>query len=78
METSNQPLLNERAAAAFLGFTVSALRNWRWRGGGTRFLKISAKAIRYQASDLQAWIDERLRTSTSDDGAGAAAEGSSR
>jgi hypothetical protein len=55
-------LMDEHAAAAFLGYTVRALRNWRLRGGGPQFVKVSAKSVRYQRQDLQAWIDARLRT----------------
>lgn len=60
-------LIDERAAAAFLGFTVRALQNWRVRGGGPRFVKVSARAIRYRRLDLIAWIKERTRNHTSDE-----------
>lgn len=53
-------LLNEHAAAAFLGYTIRALQNWRRRGGGPRYVKISEKSIRYQPRDLQAWIDLKV------------------
>jgi hypothetical protein len=53
-------LMNEHVAAAFLGYTVRALRNWRLRGGGPPYVKVSEKSIRYQRRDLQAWIDARL------------------
>jgi hypothetical protein len=61
-------LLNEHEAAAFLGYTTRALQNWRLRGGGPVFVKVSDRSIRYRHRDLVAWIEARLRTSTTDPG----------
>ena len=61
-------LLNEREAAAFLGYTIRALQNWRLRGGGPTYVKVSERSIRYRRRELMAWVEERLRTSTSDPG----------
>jgi len=52
-------LLNEAEAAEFLGYTQRALQNWRVRGGGPAYVKVSARSIRYQMSALLAWINER-------------------
>ena len=70
---SNDPdhldrLLNEKEAAGFLGYSVRALQNWRLRGGGPRFVKVSSRSIRYRRRDLLAWIEEHLRSSTSESG----------
>ena len=62
------PLLTEPQAAAYLNLTQRALQAWRCRGGGPRYVKISARAIRYRKSDLGLFVDERLRSSTSDVG----------
>ncbi len=59
-------LVDERQAATFLGYTVRALQNWRLRGGGPRFVKVSSRSIRYRRRDLLAWIEERLRSHTSE------------
>lgn len=59
-------LINEKEAAAFLGYTVRALQNWRLRGGGPKFIKVSARSIRYRRRDLYTWIEERTVSSTSD------------
>ncbi len=59
-------LIPEAKAADFLGFTVRCLQNWRYRGGGPTY--VATPRIRYRRSDLKAWADERLRTSTSDPG----------
>jgi len=66
-------LLNEREAAAFLGYTIRALQNWRLRGGGPTFVKVSGRSIRYRRRELMAWVEQRLRTSTADLGPDAAA-----
>ena len=62
------PLLTENQAAELLQLTPRALQAWRYQGRGPRYVKISARAIRYQLDDLQEWIAKRLRRSTSDPG----------
>ena len=62
------PLLTETEAAEYLSLTNRALQAWRCQGRGPRFVKISARAIRYRLSDLEAWVEDRLRRSTSDPG----------
>ena len=65
---SQLPLLTEGEAAAFLKLTTRALQAWRYQGRGPRYVKISARAVRYRPEDLKAWIETRLRSSTSDQG----------
>ena len=69
-----QETLDQRAttvspsdAAKRLGLTVGTLANLRYRGGGPAFIRVGNR-IRYRLSDLAAWLDKRVRTSTSDDG----------
>lgn len=59
-------LLSERDAAEFLGYTMRALQNWRTRGGGPVYVKISARSIRYRRCDLNAWIESKLAAHTSE------------
>lgn len=40
----------------------------RWDGTGPKFIKIGRKPL-YRGSDLNAWLDEQVRKSTSDKGA---------
>ena len=61
-------LLREEEVAEHLGFSARALQNWRLRGGGPVFVKVSARSVRYRRADLVAWVKARLRRSTSDDG----------
>lgn len=58
-------LIGENEAAIFLGYTVRALQNWRVRGGGPMFVKVSRRSIRYRRRDLIAWAEALLRSSTS-------------
>jgi hypothetical protein len=60
-------LLDETVAAHVLGLSVKTLRRWRWAGKGPAFRKIG-RAVRYSASDLEAFISSARRTSTSDAG----------
>jgi predicted DNA-binding transcriptional regulator AlpA len=59
-------LIDEREAARFLCYSVRALQNWRVRGGGPRFVKVSGRSVRYRRRDLIAWIEERTRNNTSE------------
>ena len=63
-------LLRPREAARLLAFSPRALEAWRTRGGGPRFVRVSARAVRYRRGDLVDWARERLRCSTSDRGVG--------
>lgn len=58
-------LVNEKEAASILCYSVRALQNWRHRGGGPRFVKVSSRSVRYRRADLMAWIDERTIAHTS-------------
>jgi len=65
-------LLNEREAAAFLGYSVRCLQNWRLRGGGPMYVK-AKRSVRYRGRDLLAWVEGNLRRTTSDPGPASAA-----
>lgn len=58
-------LMNEQEAAGFLGYSIRALQNWRVRGGGPKFIKVSSRSIRYRRRDLIAWYSTLIRSSTS-------------
>lgn len=59
-------LINEKEAAAYLGYSVRALQGWRVRGGGPRFVKVSGRSVRYRRMDLNAWAESKLVASTSE------------
>lgn len=58
-------LINETVAADYLGYSIRALQNWRVRGGGPSFIKVSARSIRYRRCDLMAWAEAKLVPHTS-------------
>ena len=64
--SQSSPLLTEKQTAERLGLTPRALQQWRQRGLGPRFVRISAACIRYRPEDLTAWVQSRLRSSTSE------------
>lgn len=57
-------LIGEMEAASYLGYTVRALQNWRVRGGGPRYIRVSRRSIRYRRRDLREWADGRLEEHT--------------
>ena len=65
-------LINEKAAAEYLGLTEHAVQSMRQRGDGPRFIRISSRCIRYTRTLLKAYADARMRSSTSDMGEAAA------
>jgi len=62
------PILTEKQAAEYAGFSVRTLQGWRVRGGGPQYSKIG-RSIRYRQCDLDAFIEANLTTSTSEAGA---------
>ena len=59
-------LVNENEAASFIGYTIRALQGWRVKGGGPKFIKVSARSIRYRRRDLIEWAEAYLKASTSE------------
>lgn len=66
--TTTNTLLTPRGAAAHLAVTERTLAQWRWKGFGPAFVKLSGRAVRYQLDALIAWVATQVRTSTSDAG----------
>jgi predicted DNA-binding transcriptional regulator AlpA len=62
---TKEQLMNETQAADILCYSVRALQNWRHCGGGPRFVKVSARSVRYRHSDLILWIESRTVSNTS-------------
>jgi predicted DNA-binding transcriptional regulator AlpA len=65
-QTNPNRLVTEHQAADMLCYSVRALQNWRHRGGGPRFVKVSARSVRYRIADLLDWIDARTVANTSE------------
>ena len=60
-----QQLLTESEAAEFLRLKPKTMARWRWAGTGPIYRKIGG-AVRYSATDLQAFVEASTRQSTSD------------
>lgn len=58
-------LLTTKQAARFLGVSTSFLERDRWAGAKIPFVRIGKRAVRYQLSDLEAFVSQRVRLSTS-------------
>jgi predicted DNA-binding transcriptional regulator AlpA len=58
-------LLTEEEAAEFLGYSKRALQNWRHRGDGPPYIRISERAVRYRRRDLIEWCEDLTMESTS-------------
>lgn len=63
-----QALLFTAEAALLLGLSPRTLEALRLRGGGPPFVAVTPKAVRYRPLDIENWIAERRRVSTSDSG----------
>jgi predicted DNA-binding transcriptional regulator AlpA len=63
--TTNLTPLDTAAAADFVGLSKSALEKLRCFGTGPKYLKLN-RAVRYRVSDLEAWLSERIVSSTSE------------
>lgn len=62
----DSPLVKEAEAARILDLSKRTLQKWRVEGHGPVYIRVSARAIRYRLVDLESWINERVRSSTSE------------
>lgn len=58
-------LYSEDMVVRHLTCKVKTLQAWRTRGGGPSFIKIG-RLVRYRGSDVKAWMERRVRNSTSE------------
>jgi excisionase family DNA binding protein len=59
-----QTMLDQREAARLLRLSERTLERLRGSGGGPRFVKCG-RSVRYRETDLEAWIAQRVVSSTS-------------
>lgn len=57
--------LNTPQAAVYVGLSPATLETMRTRGGGPPFSKLGARVV-YRRSDLDGWLEERRKRSTSE------------
>lgn len=62
-----EKLLNEKEVEKIFGIKRSCLQKWRCLGGGPNYIKIG-RSVRYRPSDIENFIHEHQRISTSDPG----------
>lgn len=61
----NEPAyLTSVELASLFGYSPSAITEWRRRGYGPRFLRISKQKVLYRRTDVEAWIEANTTTPT--------------
>lgn len=65
LQATSDSLLSPHGAATVLKLSVYTLADMRCKGTGPRFTKVG-RLVRYRMSDLQAWLDSRTFTNTSE------------
>jgi predicted DNA-binding transcriptional regulator AlpA len=53
-------------AAHYIALAESTLSKMRLTGDGPPFVKVGPRAVAYRRADLDAWLEARVRRSTSD------------
>lgn len=66
-EQRSRQILIARAAAAYLGLATQTLAKLRWAGTSPPFYKLG-RQVMYDRADLDSWLADRRRKSTSDTG----------
>lgn len=66
MASAIQRMTDVAGASTYTGSAASTLNKLRVRGGGPRFVKIGRRVL-YDYADLDSWLDEHRRNSTSDE-----------
>ncbi len=70
----NSNLLTTKQAARLLGVSEAFLERDRWAGARIPFIKIGARAVRYEQDALDDYIKKQRRRSTTDLGVGGAGQ----
>jgi hypothetical protein len=52
-------------AAEYTGISIHYLARLRTKGGGPRFIKVGRHLVLYDTRDLDRWLNDRKRDSTS-------------
>lgn len=59
-------LLNTKEAATYLGVSKAFLERDRWAGARIPFIRVGSRTVRYRRTDLEEYLDSRIRRSTSE------------
>lgn len=57
MENQDIDYINEKQFSKRFSIPLSTLRNWRFRGQGPPYKKISSRMIRYSLKEVVEWIE---------------------
>jgi predicted site-specific integrase-resolvase len=63
-------LYTEKQTAALLNISVKTLQKWRLQGKKPYYIKLSNRLVRYRKQDIENFVSENHRNSTSDKGTG--------
>lgn len=58
---SEDDLVDEKYLADYLGITERALQAWRYRGKGPKYIKISARMLRYRIKDINDFLEKKAK-----------------
>ena len=61
-------LLTTAEAAEYLSVSKAFLERDRWAGARIPFVRVGSRSVRYRRGDLEAYVKNRMRRSTSDRG----------
>ena len=64
----NNKLVTTEQAANYICMSKAFLERDRWAGARIPFIKVGSRAVRYRLSDLDTFLDQQVRQSTSDQG----------
>jgi len=67
----NTKLYTTKEAARYLGVSASFLERDRWAGARIPFIQVGSRAVRYEITALDGYIEAQRRRSTSSAAAGA-------
>jgi len=59
-------LLSTGEAAQFLDVSKAFLERDRWAGARIPFIRVGSRAVRYRMADLEAYINQQVHYSTSE------------
>lgn len=59
-------LLTTAEAAAYLCVSKAFLERDRWAGARIPFIRVGSRSVRYRRTDLETYVEKRMRRSTSD------------
>jgi predicted DNA-binding transcriptional regulator AlpA len=62
----NDRLLSIEEVMERFGVTRNALAQMRYEGRGPKFVKLSVRNIKYRESDVEAWIADRVYSTTAE------------